>query len=116
MSHGRPGAADHHGSPGQREVLMWCGVVAAIGTTCLLTDRVATATSSTSGALGRVLSHLDVGKALVLVAVTVAVAWIWSGAGPLVSARTWWLRAAVAVYAAWLLAVISAIAALHPTV
>ncbi|MCU1360578.1 MAG: glycosyl transferase, family 39, partial [Ilumatobacteraceae bacterium] len=102
--------------------LPWrCGLVASIGATMLLADRVATATGSTSGWFGRLLAHGDVGGAVVLVAFTVGVLTPWIADprdGRSVDRAAivrWFRRGAVIVYSLWLIAVVAAIAALHPT-
>ncbi|MCU1398868.1 MAG: hypothetical protein JWN62_1977, partial [Acidimicrobiales bacterium] len=98
-----------------------CGLVASIGATMLLADRVATATGTTSGWFGRLLAHGDVGGAVVLVAFTAGVISYWIGERPdgrpadRVAIVRWLRRGAFIVYSLWLIAVVAAIAALHPT-
>ncbi|MCU1387218.1 MAG: hypothetical protein JWL72_556, partial [Ilumatobacteraceae bacterium] len=115
---------DGLGHPGdtQPTSLSWrCGLVASIGATMLLADRVATATGTTSGWFGRLLAHGDVGAAVVLVAFTVGVLTPWiadpqDGRSVDRTAIIGWLRrGAVIVYSLWLITVVAAIAALHPT-
>lgn len=132
MSRDRPGATTSAGLIHPSGFVPRCGLLVSVGAVMLLVDRVATATSSTGGALGRLLSHFDVGRALIIVAVTATVAACWTtvgsaGAGgerprdnvfgePQLSIRTWLGRLAVVAYALWAVAVAAAIAALHPEI
>ncbi len=108
---------DGCGDNQQRTGLVWrCGLLISFGATMLLIDRVATATSSTNGWFGRLLAHFDVGRSIIVVAVSVAMLAYWVGSDRVqrMSVRTWCLRCAAAAYSLWLIAVIAAIAALHP--
>ncbi|MCU1394591.1 MAG: hypothetical protein JWM34_3019 [Ilumatobacteraceae bacterium] len=97
-------------------ILRRSGFAITIGALMLLIDRVATATSSTTGWFGRLLAHFDVGRAVVLVAFTVAVIAYWTLDGfERVSIADWLKRGAIGVYTLWIIAVVAAVAALHPT-
>ncbi|MGD9703141.1 MAG: glycosyltransferase family 39 protein [Acidimicrobiia bacterium] len=97
-----------------------CAAVVAAGAAMLLGDRVAVATASTTeGFRGDLLAHLDAGRALILVAVTVAALLPWlAGPAPEPSRRSrvaWFRDGAVAVWLLWSATVIAAVAAVHPT-
>ena len=98
--------------------LSWrCGVIASLGAILLLIDRVATATSTTTGLLGRTFTHFDVGHAVIVVAVSVAALGTWLPNSPTrveMSLRSWFGPGAVIIYTLWTAAVVAAIAALHP--
>ena len=127
MYRDRPGASNSAGLLHPSGFLQRCGLLVSLGAVMMLIDRVATATSSTGGALGRVFTHFDVGRALIVVAVAAAVTACWTTADaeqvgensfgePRMAVRTWLARLAVVAYATWIIAVVAAIAALHPTV
>ena len=100
-----------------------CAAAAALGSAMLLGDRVAVATSSTGeGFMGDLLSHLDAGRALIIVGVTVAALLPWLRADDAavlgrteLTHRRWFRDGAIGVYALWAAAMIAAIAALHPS-
>ena len=131
MYRDRPGATTSAGLLHPSGFLQRCGLLVSLGSVMMLIDRVATATSSTGGALGRVLSHFDAGRTLIIVAITAAVTACWTigpigadGGGsaenafgePRMSIRTWLARLAVVAYALWTVAVVAAISALHPEI
>ena len=106
------------GNPRSAGLIWRCGLIASLGAVMLLVDRVATATSTTGGVLGRVLTHFDVGHAVIVVAATVAAVAMWLPDSPdrvVMPLRSWFARGALLVYSLWASAVIAAIAALHPT-
>ena len=131
MYRDRPGANTSAGLIHPSGFVPRCGLLVSLGAVLLLIDRVTTATSATGGALGRIFSHFDVGRALIIVAVTATVAACWTmtratdDAGglaenvfgePRMSIRTWLARLGVVAYALWTVAVVAAIAALHPQI
>jgi 4-amino-4-deoxy-L-arabinose transferase-like glycosyltransferase len=111
-------ATDLGGNPRPAGLMWRCGLVASLGAVLLLVDRVATATSTTGGLLGRTFTHFDVGHAVIVVATSVAALTLWLPGSPhraSMSVRSWFLRGALVLYSLWTAAVIAAIAALHPT-